>query len=171
MCWWTNALYDTCSLITLDKLFDGREAMAGHFTGILALDESFSADQMRADTATRMRSRVTACTLPSPSELAAILTPASLSRSLSQVDTLVFATAVHQGLTVVTADKRLAKAILAQRLQVGDIALVLRELVVKRKMAPKDCEAILVSLAAQSECLLGTPYPTWALLRNYRFPA
>jgi hypothetical protein len=114
MSWWKTALYDTCSLITLDKLILERAALAGHFPStILALEESLSADQLREETAQRMRSRVTICGLPTLAELSAIFASAYLSKALARVDTLVYATAVHGRLSVVTADKRLAKAIRA----------------------------------------------------------
>ena len=56
MAWWKEALYDTCSLITRDKLLLERAALARHFPkSILALEESFSADQLRKETAGRMK--------------------------------------------------------------------------------------------------------------------
>src|ERR1035441_617388 len=122
MNWWTTALYDTCSLITLDKLLLERPSLARQFpSGFLALDESFMADQMRAETVERMRGRATTQVLPPPAELADLLRKARLSRALAAVDTLVYATAVHGRLTVVTADKRLAHAIQAKGLRVGNI--------------------------------------------------
>ncbi len=41
MSWWSNALYDTCSLITLDKMFLDHPEMEDHFQGIMALEASF----------------------------------------------------------------------------------------------------------------------------------
>jgi hypothetical protein len=66
MSWWTKALYDTCSLITLDKLLLDQPGMEAHFHEAQALDESFTADQMRPDTAERMRARTTILALPDP---------------------------------------------------------------------------------------------------------
>jgi hypothetical protein len=171
MSWWKTALYDTCSIITLDKLLLERAGMARHFpTSIAALEESFTADQLREDTGHRMRQRVTICPLPSSAELNAILSSVSLSKALAEVDKLVYAAAVHQQLAVVTADKRLAKAVQAKGLQVGNIALVLRELVVAKKLTERSCEKLLVALVARKDFLLGTPTPTWAELRDHSFP-
>jgi hypothetical protein len=75
MSWWKTALYDTCSIITLDKLFLERASLARHFpTSIAALEESFTADQLREETAERMRQRVTICPLPPTANLTSILT-------------------------------------------------------------------------------------------------
>ena len=54
MTWWKKALYDTCSLITLDKLLLERAALVRHFPkSILALEKSFTVDQLRKDAAPR----------------------------------------------------------------------------------------------------------------------
>jgi len=128
MSWWKTALYDTCSLITLDKLLLERPGLARQFPiGIRALNESFTSDQMRSETVERIRPRVTTQALPSLAELATLLRDARPSRALATVDTLVYATAVHFQLAVVTADKRLATAIQRQGLLVGNIALILKE--------------------------------------------
>ncbi|MEY3173130.1 MAG: hypothetical protein RLZZ436_1044 [Planctomycetota bacterium] len=59
MSWWTTAIYDTCSLITLDKLLQERRSLSRCFPKkLLALEVSLTADQMYADTATRMRELV-----------------------------------------------------------------------------------------------------------------
>ncbi len=55
MPWWDNALYDTCSLITLDKLLLDHPELAHYFRHVVALEASFSADQLREATAQRMR--------------------------------------------------------------------------------------------------------------------
>ena len=110
MSWWTKALYDTCSLITLDKLLLDRPGLSSQFPkGILALEESLSEGQMEKETALRIQGRVTLS--PLPDELRAILASAQLSKVLSNIDGLVFATAVKASLAVVTADKRLAKSV------------------------------------------------------------
>lgn len=171
MSWWKTALYDTCSIITLDKLLLERRSLARHFpTSIAALEESFTADQLREDTGRRMRPRVTLCPLPSSAELNHILSSVSLSKALAEVDKLVYAAAVHHQLAVVTADKRLGKAVQARGLQVGNMALVLRELVVAKKLTERSCEKLLVALVARKEFLMGTPTPTWADLRDHSFP-
>jgi predicted nucleic acid-binding protein len=161
MSWWKTALYDTCSIITLDKLLLERASLARHFpTSIAALEVSFTAEQLREDTVKRMRERVTICPLPPTAELTSILTSASLSKRLADVDKLVFAAAVHHSLAVVTADKRLAKAVQAKKLQVANVAIVLRELVMAKKLTKTICEKLLSGLVARKDFLLGTPTPT-----------
>ncbi len=171
MNWWKVALYDTCSLITVDKLLLERAGLAKHFpTSILALEESFTADQLRAETAERMRERVTLCSLPTPAELSRVLSSTGLSTALAAVDKLVYAAAVHHNRAVVTADKRLAKALQKKGLPVGNVALILRELVLARKLTAKGCEKLLLGLASRKDLLLGTPTPSWRDLRKYSFP-
>lgn len=47
MSWWKTAIYDTCSLITLDKLLQERRSLSRYFPKkLLALEVSLSADQM-----------------------------------------------------------------------------------------------------------------------------
>ena len=99
MNWWMTALYDTCSIITLDKLFLERPAFARFFPKkLLALEKSFSADQLRQETVDRMRERVSRQELPQTSDLTTILSSAGLSTALSGVDTLIYATAIILGL-------------------------------------------------------------------------
>ena len=74
MSWWKTALYDTCSLITLDKLLQDRPSLSRRFPKkLLALEVSLSADQMDADTAKRLKVIVEVCPLPTPTELASLL--------------------------------------------------------------------------------------------------
>jgi len=171
MSWWTTALYDTCSLITLDKLLLERAALVRHFPkSILALERSFCGDQLRKDTAERMRVRVTMQELPSAAELTRILSSAGLSKALAEVDTLVYATAVHFGLSVVTGDRQLGRAIRDAGLGVADMALILRELVHSRRLTESGCERLLQELAARDDFLLRSPSPTWAELAKHKFP-
>ena len=104
MSWWKTTLYDTCSLITLDKLLQDRPSLSRWFPKkFLALEASLSADQMYSETAERMKEIVEHCPLPTPTELANLLSSARLSKALADVDKLIFATAVQSGLAVVTA--------------------------------------------------------------------
>jgi len=171
MIWWKRALYDTCSLITLDKLLLERAALVRHFPkSILALEESFSADQLRKATARRMKGRVTIHELPTTTELTRILSSAGLPEGLAEVDTLVYATAVHYGLSVVTADRQLGRVIRDARLQVANMALILRDLVHARKLTVSGCERLLQGLTDRNDLVLGTPSPTWAELEKHKFP-
>ncbi len=58
MSWWKTALYDTCSLITLDKLLQDAPSLSKFFPQkVWALEESFNADQMRVETSERLKDR------------------------------------------------------------------------------------------------------------------
>jgi hypothetical protein len=83
MPWWTNALYDTCSLITLDKILLDHAEMGAHFQPLLSIEPCFRADQLRQEITARMQPRVTYLDMPSVSELTRILTTAKLSKALA----------------------------------------------------------------------------------------
>lgn len=171
MCWWKTALCDTCSLITLDKAILEQAALEEHFpTSMMALEESFTVDQMYPNTAERMRGRVTIRPLPTPAELAAILASANLSRALSEVDTLVYATAVHNRLAVVTGDILLGKAVKAAGLPVGNFVMIVRDLVSANELTKKGCEHLLAGLAERKDFLLKGPMPTWSEIYSHSFP-
>lgn len=171
MPWWDNALYDTCSLITLDKLLLDHAELAHYFRHVVALEASFSADQLRETTAQRMRQRVTLSAMPRASDVARILATAGLPRALADVDRLVYATAVHQRMTVVTGDIRLARALTRHGQYVGNMALILKTLVTTHGLAITACDAILADLVKRHDFLLPADAPqTWATLQSYAFP-
>jgi len=87
-------------------------------------------------------------------DLSGILTTTSLPKTLAQVDTLVFATAVHYGLTVVTEDQRLAQAVSRVGLPVGNVVLILKTLVIRRVLSEAKCNALLAALVQRREYLL-----------------
>lgn len=168
---WKTALYDTCSLITLDKLLLDRPSLSRHFPKkLFALEVSLSADQMYAETAERISAVVDLHPLPTAGEISSLFSRANLSRSLSDVDKLIFATVVHFQIGVVTGDKRLAKAVKRQKLPVGNMALILQELVVTNKLKSKAVEKMLQGLVDRKDYLLGIPNPTWKDLKAYTFP-
>ena len=171
MSWWKHALFDTCSIITLDKLLLERAGVVRHFPStILALEETFTEDQLRAETKRRMRPRISEQPLPSRGEVAAVLSQANLSRSLAEVDTLIYATAVHKELAVITGDRQLGRAVRDAGLRVANMALVLRDLVRKGELERNECERLLLRLADRKDLILGTPTPTWGDLTRHRFP-
>lgn len=171
MSWWKTAIYDTCSLITFDKLIQERRSIARLFPKkMLALEVSLSADQMYQEIADRMRKRIEIIEPPRRTELDSLLSTAGLPKSLSDVDELVYATAVHAGIAVVTGDKQLAKAIRKQGFSVGNIALILKELVQTKKLKSSVVESLLQGLADRKDFLLGMPKPTWDDLKDYTFP-
>ncbi len=58
MSWWTTAIYDTCSLITLDNLLQEDKAISHYFPEkLLALEVSLAVE-MYKETAERMRKLV-----------------------------------------------------------------------------------------------------------------
>ena len=169
--WWNNALYDTCSLITLEKILLDHPDMRDCFLDILTIEECLSEDGIEAETATRMRPLIKLQDLPPPTELARIFTKAHLSQTLAGVDQLVYATAVHSGLAVVTGDKALARAITKSKLTVGNIALILKELVLSHSLSVSDCDFILSDLVNRKDYVLPAKQPqNWATLSRYRFP-
>lgn len=170
MSWWKSAIYDTCSLITLDKLLLERRSLSRYFPKkVLALEVSLSADQMYPETAERVSEFVEVCPPPPLTELAHLLTKSNLPKSLSDVDKLVFATAVHAELGVVTGDIRLAKAVQQRGLEVGNMAVILQELVRSKKLLSSVVEKLLRGLANRKDYLLGIPEPTWHDLKDYKF--
>jgi hypothetical protein len=58
----------------------------------------------------------------------------------------------------------------SQGAQVGNMALILRELVLAKGLTEQACEMLLLGLVARMDFLLGTPAPRWADLSNYTFP-
>lgn len=171
MSWWQTAIYDTCALITLDTLLQIRPRLARHFPQpVPALEVSFSRDQMRETTAHRLRERVTMIELPPLAVLAEVWATSRLPKSLSQVDQLLFAAAIHRHSPVVTGDVRLAKAVRDKGLMVGNIALILKELVQTRTLTSDDVDSLLQDLADRNEFILGLPRPTWNDLKDYSFP-
>ncbi len=171
MSWWKTALYDTCSLITFDKLLQDRPSLSRWFPNkLLALEVSLSADQMYAETAKRVMEFVELCALPTPTELTKLLSSSGLSKAFSEADKLVFATAVCYKIPVVTGDKRLAKAVQSKGLYVGNMAMILQELIMTKKLKSTAVEKMLQALADRKDYLLGIPRPTWNDLKDYTFP-
>jgi hypothetical protein len=169
--WWDNALYDTCSLITLDKLLLDHPQLATSFPSVLTVEHCISKDNMRAATATRMRSRVSLQDLPPLADVARILNTAQLSKRISEVDKLIYVTGIHFKITVVTGDVLLAKILVAERIQTGNMALVLKDMVRNGMMSPQACTNVLADLARRNDYLLSPKVPqTWASLRHHTFP-
>ncbi len=168
--WWKSALYDTCSLITVDKILLDHPEMQLHFQEILAIEHSFSSDQMRMQTINRMKPRVKLIELPSINELCAIFSAWPLSNALAQTDRLVFAAAIHHKHRVVTADRSLANALRKAQLKVGNCAMVLQHLVMHGVLTPSKCDAILASLIKRKDFILQPSRPqNWTTLKSYKF--
>lgn len=171
MDWWNQALFDTCSVITLDKLRQEDSQIARDFSvSICVIAATFSEDQLNEDTSARMQPVLTLQEIPTNAELATIYKKFKPSRALSDVDKLVFATAVLNKLAVVTADRQLGKAIAAAGFHVSNMALVLKELVSTKRLSQTHCEKLLVALAKRNDLILGTTTPTWLDLKKHKFP-
>ena len=168
--WWNSALYDTCSLITVDKILLDHPETELHFHEMLAIEQIFSSDQMRMQTINRMKPRVKLVELPSINELCAIFAARPLSNALAETDRLVFAAAIHHKHRVVTADKGLAKALRKAQLKVGNCAMILQHLVMHKVLTPSKCDAILASLVERKDFILPPNRPqNWTTLKSYKF--
>lgn len=170
MSWWNNALYDTCSLITIANILLDHDGLSSHFTAFLAIEISFSAEQMRAETRERLQPRLKTCDLPPLAELNRLLSSEKLRGSLATVDRLIYAAAVHHRHPVVTADKDLGKLIAKGKLKVANVSLILKEMALARRVTKIQYNAILASLVHRKDCILGNHVPTWNTLQEYRFP-
>ena len=170
--WWDDALWDTCSLITLDLLVQWDEGFRLRIGAPHYVPYSLSHDDLRPETAERLRTIVGAAVAP-PDPLTAIgiVRRAGLGPSVAEVDRAVFVTAVHHALNVVTADKQLARALVARGRQVASVAIILKELVAGSALTTQACDSALAYLVSQQEFLLPPDGPQgWAGLRNHRFP-
>lgn len=171
MSWWNQALFDTCSVITLDKLRQEDPQIARYFsTSIKVIAATFSGDQLNEDTSARMQPFFTRQEIPSDKDLATFLKKSKPSIALSNVDKLVLATAVIHNLAVVTADRQLGKAIAAAGLKVTNMASILKELVNTKQINQTHCEKLLIALANRNDLILGTTAPTWLDLKKHKFP-
>lgn len=172
MSWWKRAICDTCSLLTVHALLSNDSAFQRHFpTTMLALERSFSVDQMCEKTASRIRSRVTIQPLPPNSDLKKLATvQRRLPLKLPEIDLLVLATALHYKLPVLTNCQQTARELRRKRLHAEDIASVLRELATSKRISHRNCQKALIALVKSNHLLLRTPLPTWELLSKHRFP-
>ena len=171
MTWWNSALYDTCSLITLDKIFLDHPELEIHFQTILAIESVFTLDNLRQKTADRIRPRIKIHPLPPLKDVQSILRKTNLPSALAEVDKHVYVTVVHHGLAGVTADRALGKEILKSGLLVGSIALILKELVLGKVISVVKCDQVLADLANRNDFILSPEQPqTWKTLKHHTFP-
>lgn len=126
---WNDALYDTCSLITLGKVLLSHAEARPRFSSVWAIEESFSPARMRPQTAVVLRATIQLCSLPPLAELTRILLASCLPTTVAEVDRLTYAAAVHHRHHVVTADKNLAEALAKKRIRVENMDEVVEELI------------------------------------------
>ncbi|MBM4320227.1 MAG: hypothetical protein FJ125_09755 [Deltaproteobacteria bacterium] len=169
--WWDDALFDTCSLITVDKVLAIEPVLAAHFSRQRCLEANLSGDQLRPDAAARVRQRATLVELPPLTELARHLGSPHQPSSCSRVDRLVYASSRHYCIPVVTADRQLALALAREGLLAGNITCALRDLVLARYLSETRVVELLRALVAAREHLLpDSASPIWEALRTYSFP-
>lgn len=169
MNWWDEALFDTCSLITVDKIeLDYPELARRFFPTLRAIEPSLSADNLYAETAERLSRRVRLVDL-APIEVIAAILP-GLPSALAEVDRLVYVTAAHFRLNVVTGDRSLGRSCVRAGLPCADIALILRELVESRSLSVAELDSLLIRLRDRNEYILGSSTPDWSSMRRHQFP-
>ena len=108
--------------------------------------------------------------MPPPHILAVIIQKNALSRKLANVDVMVFATAVHYQYPVITGDSNLAKAVKKIKQPVGNIALILKELLQNKLISEPLCQSILDDLAKRNDYILSIDDITCNALKKYQFP-
>jgi predicted nuclease of predicted toxin-antitoxin system len=168
--WWDKALFDTCSLITLDKINLDHPEIMKHFETVRVIEPSLSSDNLYLATAERLRKFVHPIELPSVTVIAEILQHAQLSCSIAQVDQLIYAVAIHGSYAVVTADKDLAETMIKKGLHVGNMAIILHELFLDNKLKENQCNTIINDLAKRSDYILPPHDLSCHALKKFRFP-
>ena len=167
MSWWQTALYDTCSLIVLDKMLTDRPSLRRHFPpSIRAIEASFASNQMKPATAKRINKLVTLQPLPTSLDA---LCDGSLPISICRTEKLIFVTASHFHLSVVTMDRVFAVAVDSAGLRCTDLATIIRELVTTKKLTSQNCEQLLINLANNGMPILGARVHSWSTLQKHRF--
>ena len=168
--WWDKAIFDSSALITLDHLLQDHPAIGKLFERVRALEASFTDDKIWPDQTPPLRERLLICELPPEEDLNLALRGARLPRSLAMVDRFVYGASVCLAIPAVTGDIDLARQIIAAGQHASDMATILKELTGAQEISERQCENMLVDLAARKDFIIGTRSPTWELLKRYRFP-
>lgn len=107
---WKKSLFDTCSLVAVDRLLRGRHGLSRHLPKrIRSLDESLQPAQLSSETAERLRKRTDLLSAPSPQAFIRILRDAKFTAAASDYERQMFAAAVHHDLPVVTGERELSE--------------------------------------------------------------
>lgn len=167
MSWWADALFDTCSIITVDKMLVDDPGVASFFPAMRTVEACLLKDNLDPNVAARMWPRLSLEDLP-PLDTILKLT-SGLPAALSETDKLVYATACHHRRAVVSGDRDLAKALMQAGIHVANVALLLNELVESQTLTPRGCDTILAALDARKDAIIPRPQ-TWTTLKTYRFP-
>ena len=168
--WWLDTLYDTNSLISLHAIYQDHPDMERFFPSPCTIRHVLGSDGLKEETRVWFGERIALVDVPDPMTLCRILPRAGLPRSLAGLDSLLFATAVHQDMKVMTGDRLLGRELRSRGLLGGNVALALRDLVSSEEISVVKCEKLLGDLFNRGEFILGNLKPTWSTLVDYRFP-
>ena len=145
--------------------------MEAFFPNISAIPESLREEGLAEDIVERMTPKCVLLETPDIGTVGAIASEAKAPRGLSDVDRMIFATAVHHDLRVVTGDKPLARLCQRHKIDVRNIALALKELVLVGKISEQRCCQTLGNLAIREDYFLHPAKRiTWKALKEYTFP-
>jgi hypothetical protein len=156
MSWWNEALYDTCSLVTLDAVLRDHAEARPHFPAVLAVQASLAAGHVRKETAARIAQIARLCCLPPVKELNRILSVGRLPLAFADVDRLIYAAAVYHRHHVITGDGNLTAALAKCHLRAGTLARALKELASKGVLSQPRHDQIVAGLAARNGLVAGS---------------
>lgn len=169
--WWHEAIFDTCSLITLDKMFQDDPELEVFFPRLRSIVEVFSSDNLKAEIRDRMRPRCEIVEGPGVERFLEILTGANAPLGMSDVDRLVYAASIHLKTGIVTGEKPMAKLCIREKVEVGNIATILQDLVTGGEITQSRCSQILLNLTRRGDYFLPSQdTQNWQSLKDYRFP-
>lgn len=168
---WHGALFDSCSLITLDKLIQVAPTLERQFpTGLAVINGALEMDRVKPETIVRLKPRIRFVEAVGAAVLSEVLERLKPPLGLSEVDRIVLATAVQNRMAVVTGDKKMALTVRREGGQVWNMALILKEFVQESLVSQTEVERILQELAGLNELLIHGGETTWKALSVYEFP-
>jgi hypothetical protein len=156
MSWWNEALYDTCSLVTLDAVLRDHAEVRPYFPAVLAVQASLATGHVRKETAAQIAQFARLCSLPPVKELNRILSVGRLPLALADVDRLIYAVAVYHRHHVITGNENLTVALAKCRLRAGTLARALKELASKGVLSQPRHDQIVAALAARNGLMAGS---------------
>lgn len=136
----------------------------------MALEDSFSPEQMAEETAARIRKRAKLCPCPPHVDCSRHIKESELSIAYSDFEHLLYATTVHFKHPLVTRNHRLAAAVKKRGIKVGSMATILQELVKSEKLESADAMKMITGLATRQDFLLGMSNPSAHDFKKHKFP-
>lgn len=171
MTWWHTALFDSCSLITLDKMIQVSPGLERHFPpSVTVIKDSLEMDGVYPATISRLSERINRMDSIGGAVLENILAKIQVPLGLSQVDRIILANAIHFKMSVVTADRKMAITLRRLGTEVSNMALLLKGFVVEKFIDSREVERILQELANRGEILIHGSDLSWEALSQYEFP-